>query len=127
LDRSTSRHKKIPHHRWILYPNIGPVAGWLGKPALEAPELVKKANPMTYIDSSDPPVLIMHGEKDSLVPIAQSELFYDALTKAGVKAKLVRVQNAGHGFNPDPQGSTISPSADEITATQMNWFKEVLK
>jgi acetyl esterase/lipase len=108
-------------------PNVGPIAGWLGKSAQEAPDLAKKASPATYIDPGDPPVLIMHGEKDNLVPIAQSELFYDALTKAGVKAKLVRVKNAGHGFNPDPQGAAISPSADEITAIQMNWFKEVLK
>ena len=31
------------------------------------------------------------------------------------------------GFEPDPKGSTISPSTEEITAIQMSWFKEVLK
>lgn len=108
-------------------PAIGPIAGWLGKSAQAAPELAKKANPITYIDPSDPPALIMHGEKDSLVPMQQSEVFYNALIKAGVKAKFVRVKNAGHGFEPDPRGATISPSADEIIATQMGWFKEVLK
>jgi len=108
-------------------PTIGPVAGWLGKPPQQVPELVKKANPLTYLDPGDPPILIIHGENDSLVPIAQSELFYDALTKAGVKSKLVSVKNAGHGFEPDPKGAAISPSADEIKAIQMNWFKEVLK
>jgi acetyl esterase/lipase len=108
-------------------PAMGPIAGWLGKPALEVPELAKKANPVTYIDPGDPPVLLVHGEKDSLVPVTQSELFYNALTGAGVKAKLVRVKNAGHGFEAEPKGSTISPGADEITTIQMNWFKEVLK
>jgi len=103
----------------------GPITRWLGKPAQEVPELAKKANPITYIDPGDPPVLIMHGEKDALVPILQSELFYDALTKAGVKAKLVRVKNAGHGFEPDPKGAAISPGADEIANMQMAWFKEV--
>lgn len=66
-------------------PTIGPIAGFLGKPAQQVPELVKKANPITYLDQDDPPVLMIHGENDSLVPFAQSELFYDALTKAGVK------------------------------------------
>jgi len=105
-------------------PTVGPIAGWLGKPAREVPELVKKANPITYIDPNDPPVLLVHGEKDDLVPIRQSELFYDALTMAGVKAELVRVKNAGHGFQ-SVQGAAISPGADEITNMQMAWFKEV--
>lgn len=108
-------------------PTIGPIAGFLGKPAQQAPELVKKASPITYLDPDDPPVLMIHGENDSLVPFAQSELLYDALTKAGVKSRLVRVKNAGHGFEPDPKDATISPDADEIIAIQMGWFKEVLK
>jgi acetyl esterase/lipase len=31
------------------------------------------ASPVTYVTSDDPPFLILHGEKDALVPIAQSE------------------------------------------------------
>jgi acetyl esterase/lipase len=108
-------------------PTVGPIAGWLGKPAREVPELVKKANPVTYIDPNDPPVLLMHGDKDDLVPIQQSELFYDALTRAGVKARLVRVKNAGHGYQATPQGATVSPGADEIAKMQMAWFKEVFR
>jgi acetyl esterase/lipase len=105
----------------------GPITAWLGKPAKDVPELAKKANPITYLDAGDPPVLMMHGDKDSLVPFQQSELFYAALTKAGVKSKLVQVKNAGHGFSPDPQGATISPGADEIVSIQMAWFKEIFK
>ncbi len=51
----------------------------LGKPLYKRPDLVKKANPITYISSDDPPFLIMHGTRDKLVPPDQSREFYDAL------------------------------------------------
>ena len=40
----------------------------------------------------------MHGDKDPLVPLNQSELLRDALQKAGVPVKLHVVAGAGHGF-----------------------------
>jgi dipeptidyl aminopeptidase/acylaminoacyl peptidase len=49
-------------------------------------------------------VLILHGDKDTLVPLSQSELFRDALKAAGVEHELVVVAGAGHGpavFNKD--------------------------
>jgi acetyl esterase/lipase len=59
-------------------------------------DLAIKANPITYIDKSDPPVLILHGEKDGLVPVSQSRLLHDALKTAGVESELVVVPGAGH-------------------------------
>ncbi len=51
----------------------------LGQPLYKRPDLVRKANPITYISSDDPPFLIMHGTHDRLVPPQQSKEFYDAL------------------------------------------------
>ncbi len=56
------------------------------------------ASPLTYVTPDDPPFLIMHGDKDPLVPHHQSEIFEAALKKAGVKATLHTVKGAGHGF-----------------------------
>jgi acetyl esterase/lipase len=105
----------------------GPESQFIGKPVQEAPDLVKKANPITYVDANDPPILIMHGEKDLDVIIQQSELFYEALIKSGVKTRFVRVQNAGHGFTPVPEGAIISPSKEEIEKIQWEWLKEVFR
>jgi acetyl esterase/lipase len=102
-----------------------PESKFLGKLVQEDPELVKKANPITYVDAADPPTLIIHGEKDTAVIIQQSELLYNALTKAGVKARLVRVKNAGHGFAPSPAGASISPGTKEIEDMEVQWFKDV--
>jgi acetyl esterase/lipase len=46
-----------------------PESLWLGKPINEVKDLVTKANPITYVDSDDPPILIVHGEVDRLVII----------------------------------------------------------
>jgi acetyl esterase/lipase len=57
----------------------------------------EQANPIRYITRDDPPFLIVHGDKDPLVPLSQSQLLYDALKKAGVPASLEVVQGGGHG------------------------------
>ncbi|MGI9013058.1 MAG: alpha/beta hydrolase fold domain-containing protein [Phycisphaerales bacterium] len=63
---------------------------------------LQDASPMHWIDAEDPPVLIVHGERDDLVPISQSVAFAEKLKAAGVEHELVRVPDAGHGFNvPD--------------------------
>jgi dipeptidyl aminopeptidase/acylaminoacyl peptidase len=60
-------------------------------------DVARSANPIRYIDKSDPPFLIMHGDKDVLVPLEQSRILEQALTVAGVPAKLVVLPGAGHG------------------------------
>ncbi len=57
-----------------------------------------KASPLSYVSQEDPPFLIMHGNRDNLVPYQQSELLRDALQKAGVEVTLNIVEGAGHGF-----------------------------
>jgi len=72
----------------------------VGGPIQEEPykSIVNKANPITYVATDDPPFLIMHGDKDMLVPLHQSELLLDALKKAGVNASLYVVKGGGHGL-----------------------------
>lgn len=60
-------------------------------------EMCRLANPMTYIDEKDAPVLILHGEADSTVPFCQSLMLFDAMQRNGVPCKLINVPGAGHG------------------------------
>ena len=69
------------------YPNQG-VARLLGGPIENKRDLAQKANPITFISDKTPPFLIMHGDKDELVPLSQSELLEAALKKAGVPVEL---------------------------------------
>ncbi|MBI2300741.1 MAG: prolyl oligopeptidase family serine peptidase, partial [Armatimonadetes bacterium] len=69
-----------------------------GKPIPEVPELVRQANPLTYIDQDDPPFLVQHGIADRVVPVNQSDVLVEALKQAGVPVEYHRIEGAGHGF-----------------------------
>lgn len=58
----------------------------------------RAASPLTYVNSGDPPFLIMHGTADDIVPFSQSQVFADALKKAGVDTTFVSLDRAGHAF-----------------------------
>jgi len=78
--------------------NTKPIIKFLGGPFTEKQEEAKMASPMHYVTKDDPPFLIMHGEKDPLVPIEQSEMFHEALQKAGVDSEYVPVKEGIHSF-----------------------------
>jgi dipeptidyl aminopeptidase/acylaminoacyl peptidase len=44
------------------------------------------------------PVLILHGENDSDVPISEAEQWYVALKDVGVETVMVRYPREGHGL-----------------------------
>lgn len=104
-----------------------PESAFIGAPIQQNKALTQKANPITYVDASDPPILMIHGKEDKMVIFNQSELLFEALQKAGVKSKLVPVENARHGFNPEPEDAVIKPSKKEIGEMQIDWFKEHLQ
>ena len=77
-----------------------PESKLLGRQITEVPELVREASPITHVTKDDPPILILHGTKDPLVPYQQSVTFAEALRKAGVTVTLQKIENGEHGgFN----------------------------
>jgi acetyl esterase/lipase len=69
----------------------------LGGPVSEMKEQVKRADPCTYASADDPPMLILHGLQDRLVPHGQSEILAEALRAAGAPVTFVPRPEAGHG------------------------------
>jgi dipeptidyl aminopeptidase/acylaminoacyl peptidase len=69
----------------------------LGGDPRDKQELTQAASAVTYIDANDPPVLIIHGDADSTVPVEQSRAFYAALLAAGVDVEYIEVPGGGHG------------------------------
>jgi len=61
-------------------------------------ELLKENSPITYVSSDDTPTLIVHGDKDRLVPLFQASRMIDRLQAVGVKAKLVVAEGKGHSW-----------------------------
>jgi len=67
---------------------------------------LRDCSPLHQLDPKDPPVLLIHGTKDTAVPYEQSTLMLDALKRVGVPAKLVTREGYGHGWHdtqPDIQ------------------------
>ncbi|WP_242450196.1 alpha/beta hydrolase [Lactobacillus sp. LL6] len=64
----------------------------------ENPDIVQKANPINYIskDKTIPPFLIMHGDKDRLVPFQQSCLLYEALKENNKIVEFYRIDDSDH-------------------------------
>jgi acetyl esterase/lipase len=69
----------------------------LDGPVSQNRQKAEQASPLTYVAAGDPPMLIMHGEADTIVPVAASRALYAALRKAGVEAQLEIIPGAGHG------------------------------
>jgi len=75
-----------------------PESQLVGAPIQSHPELVARANPITYVTAETPPFLIMHGTADDTVIPNQSEFLHAALVKAGVPSSLILLGGLGHGF-----------------------------
>jgi len=71
----------------------------LGKQITLIPDLVKAANPATYITPDDPPCFIEHGKEDQLVPTQQSINFATDLMKVlgDKKVTLILLDGTHHG------------------------------
>ena len=78
----------------------GAISKLFGGPFSRKQDVARQASPITYVTKDDPPFLIMHGDQDNLVPLSQSQVFHDALQKAGVESTLKILEGAGHGFGP---------------------------
>lgn len=61
------------------------------------PDKVKAASPLTYISPAYPPIMILHGDSDQLVPHNQGEQLYMALNKACRDAIFISLPKAPHG------------------------------
>ena len=97
----------------------------LGVSFQEDPAAYARASPITYISPDDPPLLIFHGDSDTLVPFSQSERMREAYVRAGLKAELVKAGNANHDFEP-VSNKPLSISIEQIHRTTADFFKGTL-
>ena len=77
------------------------VRAFVGGEPTEHMDLIALANPIRFLPPTGrdvPPFLIMHGDRDRTVPVAQSRLLDDALKAAGVPETFRVVAGLGHGF-----------------------------
>jgi acetyl esterase/lipase len=78
-------------------PADSPESRVVGCAIQSCPEKVRAASPLGYITAADPPIMILHGDSDPLVPHNQGEQLYMALNKACRDAVFISLPKAGHG------------------------------
>jgi dipeptidyl aminopeptidase/acylaminoacyl peptidase len=96
---------------------------WVGPserfPALEFdPKLAESVSPLLHVTADDPPTLLIHGDKDDLVKLDNSERILAAFQKEKVTCELIVVSGAGHGFGGE-DGKRASKALIE-------WFDKYL-
>jgi len=64
----------------------------------ERDKLLQETSPVHHVTKDDPPTLLIHGDRDTLVPLQQSRRMVARLEKAGVEAKLIVKEGAAHGW-----------------------------
>lgn len=59
---------------------------------------LREMSPIEHITRDLPPVLLIHGTADGIVPLDQSERLLAKLRDAGIQAELMTVDGGGHGL-----------------------------
>jgi len=71
-------------------------------------QLAKQCSPVRYASANCPPMMILHGSRDPVVPIGQSEKLYKALADAGADATYIAYSGGGHGPSLGPEIDRIA-------------------
>jgi acetyl esterase/lipase len=93
-DLTTILAQSSPHGRDVRVPALDLLLG--GQPAA-VPELARLASPVCQLDAHDPPLFLLHGDKDDQMPPAQSHQLAAAYEKLGLPLHFAVIPGAGHG------------------------------
>lgn len=61
-------------------------------------EQLKSVSPIYFVTPDDPPLLLIHGDKDMTVPVQQSEILKAKYDEVGLKAKLIVQPGGPHTY-----------------------------
>ena len=96
-----------------------------GGTVADKPEVYKQASPINYASRHIPPILLIQGEDDEIVPIAQSDNMFKKLKDVGAKVQFIRVKNQKHGGPVN--GKQPDPSPEAIQKAIHDFFDAALK
>ncbi len=59
-------------------------------------EIGREISPIYHVAKDNPPILIVHGDKDALVPLQQAEIMAAKLKESGLASELIVKKGGGH-------------------------------
>ncbi len=108
---------------WQSYYGQNNIDQWMipffGASVYQDPAVYAKSSPITFIQQSKTPVLILQGERDEEVPAPQAFEFWHAMETLGVPTKLIVYADEGHSPRQ------IANQIDIMTQT-VAWFDRFL-
>ncbi|MEU2775744.1 alpha/beta hydrolase [Streptomyces sp. NPDC007162] len=83
------------------------------------PAAARAASPRHVVHAGAPPHLLLHGDRDAVIPIDQSRLLHDTLSAAGVTSVLMVFAGVGHAADvftgPTAVGAVVGFLADQMS------------
>ncbi len=77
-------------------------------PALRFDSSLSAENsPIEFVSRDDPPVLLLHGDQDEVVPIDHSRRMYAALTEIESVVEFEVIEGAGHSFHEEDDRNRV--------------------
>ena len=91
----------------------------LGNPVAEKRDIALKASPLYYVHPYQVPIFVLHGDKDPLVPVEQSQWFVDRCRECGAPCEYKEIPGARHG--------TAEFWTEEVLSEVDAFFRKYLK
>jgi acetyl esterase/lipase len=80
-------------------------------------ETVRLASPLSLVNANTPPVLLIHGVEDRVVPVAQSQAFHDKMKTSGAKTEILLIPVVDHSFIGKTPEATHAASIQALNRT----------
>lgn len=80
---------------------------WLGDKAKDE-KFAASVSPITYVNKNSPPIFIVHGDADPVVPYQHSVDLHKKLQEVGVKTEFITVPGGQHGKFDKDKNSEIN-------------------
>lgn len=97
-----------------------PLRAFLGGDEFRDREFFLSRSPLTHIQRCTTPTLVLHGDKDERVPLAQGWLWHRGLKLLGVETEMAVYPGGGHGFTERHQH-------EDVMLRVLDWYDRHLK
>ncbi|MGB0373101.1 MAG: alpha/beta hydrolase fold domain-containing protein [Opitutales bacterium] len=94
----------------------------IGGLAADYPERAVLLSPSEHLRADSPPILLLHGDQDSILPITLSDYFAEHAKNLGANLEYIVVKGGEHSFR-----GNISPSMSEINEHAANFILSHLR
>jgi dipeptidyl aminopeptidase/acylaminoacyl peptidase len=88
---------------------------WLGGPPAQFPDRYAQASPITYVRKGAPPMLLLHGGADHIVPVSHSRRLAERLEAVGSEVCLMVFAHARHDLDERDHPSARLAAAASLT------------